>query len=343
LQKHFIQGGKKMADTFKPIISKEEIPSLRLFKPRPMPEPGVALVLFREGHPLVTLWPGDRLTAGEVRWGNYKTSYKVDVTEYSFGFNCTLPCESDAFDFQAEVQVTCSVNDPATIVERNIADARATLEPLIIGVMRGVSRDYDVEESAAAETAITEAVKRERYDVGLKLNRFVVKLSLEEDARAHIRSLRQIERDKEREKREAELHRQRDELELERMRMKMDFYSPLIREGHWQLLALQLTNHPEDVAAVAHMLSQQRQADMDLQLKALKIMLEEDALEGFQIEEAGKRVLQRFVESFGPELEARALGEAEERKALPGEAKDRASARSEIGGAKLEASAEENE
>ena len=319
-----------MTDTYNPIISKEEVPRLRLFHPRPTPEPGVALVLFREGQPLVTLWPGDRLTAGEVRWGNYKTIYKIDVTEHSFGFNCTLPCESDAFDFQAEVRVTCSVDNPTVIVQRNVTDARAVLEPLIVSTMRSISRDYDVEESAAAEKAITQAVEREAYNVGLELNRFVVKLSLEEDARDHIRKLRQIEREKERERKEAELERLRDELEIERMRMKMDFYSPLIREGHWQLLALQLTNHPEDVATVAQMLSQQRQVEMDHQLKALKIMLEEDALEGFQIEEAGKRVLQRFVESFGPELETRALGAAEERKALPAEG-EKKTAQSEAG------------
>jgi hypothetical protein len=191
------------------------------------------------------------------------------------------------------------------------------LEPLIMRTMRSISRNYDVKESAAAERAITQTIEDEAYNVGLKLHRFVVELSLEEDARAHIRKLRQIEHDKERERKAAELDRQRAELEIERMRMRMDFYSPLIKEGQWQLLALQLTNHPEDVAAVAQILGQQRQAEMNQQLKALKIMLEEDALEGFQMEEAGKSVLQRFVESFGPELETRALGEAEERKALP--------------------------
>ncbi len=331
-----------MADTYNPIIGKEEVPRLRLFQPRPTPEPGVALVLFREGQPLVTLWPGDRLTAGEVRWGNYKTVYKIDVTEYSFSFNCALPCESDAFDFQAKVQVTCSVDDPVIIVQRNVTDARAVLEPLIIGTMRNISRDYDVEESAAAERAIIQAVESEAYNVALKLNRFMVKLSLEEDARAHIRRLRQIERDKERERREAELEKLRDELTIERMRMKMDFYSPLIKEGHWQLLALQLTNHPEDVATVAQLLSQQRQVEMDRQLKALKIMLEEDALETFHVEEAGKRVLQRFVESFGPELETRALGEAEERKALPAEGETKV-AEPETEGVETEGGTEEDE
>lgn len=301
------------------LILSKETPVLGLFRLRPTPEPGIALVLFREGQKLVTLWPRDRLTSGEVTWGNYKAIYKVDITEHMFSLRCTLPCERDAFEFHAQVDVTFSVSDPATVVERNITDARTVLEPLIIRTMRAVSRRFDVEKSAEAEQAIIEAVQKEsaRYGIGLRIDRLAVRLSLEQDARAHIRQLRQIERDKEREQRQAELERQRGELEIERMRMKMEFYGPLIKGGQWQLLALQLANHPEDVAAVAQMISQQRQAEMDNQLRALKIMLEEDVIEGFQMEEASKRVLQRFVESFGPALETRALG-AEERKALPG-------------------------
>jgi len=331
-----------MTDAYDPIIDKEDAPRIRLFQRPPTPEPGVALVLFREGQPLVTLWPEDRLTAGEARWGNYKTIYRIDVTEHSFSFNCILPCESDAFDFQAEVQVTYAVDDPATIVERKVTDARAVLEPLIIATMRSVSRDYDVEKSAAAERAITEAVHAKAYDVGLKLSRFVVNLSLEDEARAHIRRLKELERDKERERKEAELGRLRHQLDIDQMRMKMDFYSPLIEGGHWQLLALQLSNRPEDVATVAKMLSQQRQAEMDHQLKALKIMLEEDALEGFQMEEAGKRVLRRFVDSFGPELETRALGEAKERKALPAEKEETGATSPEVEEAEPEGSTEKD-
>jgi len=299
------------------IISKETT-QLRLFRPRPAPEPGIALVLFREGQPLITLWPGDRLTSGEVSWGNYKTVYKVDITEHSFSFSCTLPCHGEAFEFHTQVDITYSVENPSLIVERNITDARTVLEPLIVNTMREVSREHDVEQSAEAEKSITERVLEEskKYSTGLKILRFVVKLSLEEDARNHIRQLKQIERTKVSERRQAELEKQRIELEVERTKMRMEFYSPLIKEGQWQLLALQLANHPDDVAAIAQMIRQQRQADMENQLRALKIMLEEDVIEGFQMEEASKRVLQRFVDSFGPDLEVKALGNGEKPKAL---------------------------
>jgi len=301
-----------MANTYNPITGKEGIPRFRLFQQRPAPEPGVALVLCREGQPLVTLWPEDRLTAGEAMWGNYSSAHRVDVTEHSFTFDCTLPCESDAFDFQAEVHLTCYVDDPAVVVERNVSDARGVLEPLIVRTMRSISRDYDVQEIAAAEKAITQAVSAESYDVGFVLSRFVVELSLEEEARYHIRE--QIEWHKERERKEAELASQRDALEMERRRMKIDFYGPLIRGGHWELLALQLTNNPEDVRSVAQMLDEERGAQMEQQLVALRIMLEEDAVEGFQLQvkDAGKRVLRRFVDMFGLDLETPALEQGED-------------------------------
>lgn len=287
-----------MADIFNPILAKEELPRLRLFRPRPTPEPGVALVFFQPGQRLFALWPGQQLTAGEVSWGNYKTLYKVDVTEHSLRFDCVLPCYSDAFDFQASIQATIAVNDPAKIVERNVTDAIGALKPLLIGVMRRISRRHDVDDSAEAEREITEAVLSAKYDVGLALKRFVIELSLEQDARAHIRSLRQIARSLEREKEEAALHEQRQAQELERIRARMDFYGPFIEQGQWQMLALHLSNHPEDVQGVLQHLRQQHQTERDHQLQALKIMLDEDAIEGFQIEEASKRVLMRFVESL---------------------------------------------
>jgi len=297
-----------MSESHNLIIGKET-PRLRLFRPRPVPEPGIALVLYREGQPLVTLWPGDRLTSGEVAWGNYKTIYKVDITEHTFRFNCTLPCRGEAFEFHAQVNVTCAVEDPSLIVERNITDARAVLELLVINTMRNVSRRYEVEQSAEAEKAIIKSVQEEskRYNVGLKLVRFVVELSLEEDARNHIRQLKQIKRVQEIESVQSELEKQRIRLEEERTRMKMDFYGPLIKEGQWQLLALQLAKHPDDVATIVQMIHQQRQSEMENQLRALKIMLEEDVIEVYQMEEAGKHVLQRLVDSFGPSLEVKAL------------------------------------
>jgi hypothetical protein len=297
-----------MANEHNPIRHVEELPKFRLFHTPPSPEPGLALVLFKKGGSLTTYWPTDRLSAGEVRWGNYTIAYKVDLTDHSFAFSCTLPCEGDAFEFNADVNVTYAVSEPKVIVERNVTDVMALIEPIITDIMREVSRKFDVEDSAAAEKAIGLKLNGLRLDEGVKIKRLVAKLGLEEDARDHLRKMRELDRNKIRDKKEAEVIQQREKLEIERLKIKMDFYSPLIAQGQWQLLALQLSNNPDDAVAIAQIISQERQLNIKNQLEALKIMVEEDALEGFQLEEPAKKVLRRFVESLDLDQTPRALG-----------------------------------
>jgi hypothetical protein len=309
-----------MTETYNPILDRSKPSVLSVFGSRPSPEPGKALVLCREGHPAVVLWPGDSMTAGEARWGKYKDIITVDISEKSFRFKVSLPCKEDAFEFHAVIDVTCSVTDPTAIVNRNVTNVRDVLTPQILETMRRVSRYYEVEQSAQAEHKIAEAVRKESttYDSGLTVNRFVVTLSLEDEARQHIRELKsirrdhnrrlvQIELDKVREEKEAELQRQRDQFEMEQMQTKMGFYAPLIQGGQWQLLAMQLAQHPEDIESVARTLREQQRAEMTGQLEALRMLLEEDVIEAFQMEEASKRVLRRFVQSFGTQFDGDAL------------------------------------
>lgn len=287
---------------YNPILATEENPRWNLFQAVPSPEPGVALVLFREGHPLITLLPGDRLTSGEIRWGKYRKIYKIDISSHTFSFAVTLPCQSDAFDFNASVQVTCSVNNPALIVKHRIADAQPILTDLITNTMRSISRKYDVEKSEEAERDIDMTLNSQTYDVGFILHRVIIRLTLEEDARTYIRQLRQYDRDKVLVSREAQLQQRRDEFEQGHLKLKMSFYGPLIEQGQWQLLSLQLANNPNDVPAILQMIQNQRQLEMKQQLEVLKIMLEEDALEGFQLESVGKRALQKLVDGLGVNL-----------------------------------------
>ncbi len=299
----------------KPIFVKESVPRLGLFKRRPSPELDVALVLYREGHPIITLRPGDRLTAGEAVYGKYQTVYKVDVSEHSFSFQCALPCEGDAFEFQADVHVVYTVSNPAAIVERNITDARGALEPLIMRALRATSRKFGVEQSAKAERALMRAIEGEDYDVGLKVKRFVVKLQPDSAAREHIRRLEETKRRTEREKADIErlkevevaqaaLDKERREFqkdkavwELEEKQRLMQFYNTVIEQ--LQLPVLQLANNPDDVPTVVKMQQEQQQAEFERQLKLLRTLVEEDILEAHQLEEATKHML-RLTESKRP-------------------------------------------
>jgi hypothetical protein len=68
------------------------------------------------------------------------------------------------------------------------------------------------------------------------------------------------------------------------------------------LLALHLTENPGDIAVINQMLNRQHEVEMENQLKLLKIMLEEDAIEGYQLDEVRKRVLHKLIDNLGTKL-----------------------------------------
>ncbi|NEP00548.1 MAG: hypothetical protein F6K58_18120 [Symploca sp. SIO2E9] len=307
-----------MVDTYNPIIGQEKIKGWRLFQQRPVPDAQTALVFSGEGQPLLTIKQGQRgITSGEMVWGKYHVLYRVDLTEHPLSFRCDLPCKTDAFVFNAEVTFICSVHNPAMIVQRNVTDVSQVLKPLIVEVMRSKSRNYDTEDSGIAERDIGNSVKQAIYDAGFQVNRFVLELSLEKEAREHIREKTRIQKqteiektrlqssielerqqrelDKQRQEYELERKKRDEEFELERMKLKMDFYGPMIQAGNWQILAMQLAQNPEDVQVIVQQLNQQTQLEREHQMKMLKMLIDEDALEGSQITEVSKVALQKLL------------------------------------------------
>lgn len=306
-----------MAESYNPILSKEQLLRWRLFQSRPKPEPGVALVLSGD-RGFLTIMPGQMLGAGELRWGNYNQLYRVDISEHTLRFSCDLPCASDAFTFHAEVQLAYSVKDPALIVQNNIVDVRQVLEPRVISVMRNVSRKYEAEQSGSAEQAIIE-VLRELNVAGFEIKHFALNLSLEQEVRSIIRQKQAIRNTREIDREKQELEIQREKFDIEIQKIKMEFYGPIIREGNWQMLALQLAKNPDDVAVIVQIINQQHHSGLEKRLQLLKMLLDADVLEESQIGEIGKRLLQGLVDS------SRLLGEKEtdnnrnqnENKAIP--------------------------
>jgi hypothetical protein len=93
-----------------------------------------------------------------------------------------------------------------------------------------------------------------------------------------------------------------EQLELERIKFKTDFYSSLLQSGNWQMLALQLAQHNEDIAVVVQSLNQQEQSQKEQQIEMLKMLLNEDALEESQLNEVGKRQLQELTRQLEQSL-----------------------------------------
>ncbi len=291
-----------MEHTYNPI---QELPSPRigLFQAREAPEPGFALVVHREGRPLMVLRPpNDRLTLGEVLVGSIRKIYRVDVSQHTLELQCHLPADTDAFHFFATVHVKCEVIDPKVVVDRRLNDVRTALEPVLVETMRAATRKFSVEESAEAELEVTQALReRERTHglcPGLRVTSVAVRLDLEEAARKHVRALKEAQR---RHREEVEKLGHDKELvglqsEVARLRAQLDIvrskeYLPLIQEGNWSLMALHLAQHPDDVSGVIQVMMGQQQTVLDRQLAALRLLLKEDVVEASQFGDAGKRLL----------------------------------------------------
>jgi len=288
---------------------------LRFLKPPPSPRPGVALVVDRQGHDPVTIYPSDRMTMGEVAWGRSASFYEVVISERTFGFACKLPCKSDAFHFTARADVTYKVEDPSMVVSNDrIADGRELVERMTLDVMRAKSREFEVEQSAEAEAAISQAVLNTAHEPpsGLKVVRYTVALELEEEARTFIRDLKILERNKAYELGQSELEKQRLELAQELDKRKLDFYGPLVRGGHWELLTYCLAKNPDKVEDVAAKLRELDAETLDRQMAFLETLSEKGMVEGFDVGVTAQRLLSSLVESLrtGPSKRSLSGGES---------------------------------
>lgn len=301
-----------------PILKEEEISRWSLLQKRPVPEPGIALVLSGDEQNLFTIEQGSRgLTNGELLWGRYNRLYAVDVGKHQLNFYCKLPCATDAFDFDAEVKLVYSVSKPELIVKNRIRNVSEFLVPRIEDLMRSISRRYDVEESGEAERIIGRKLEEEVSEIGFKLDRPTVKLSLEKESRDRIRKKRNIDEEARIRKQEIkstieieqfqqELQRQRDRFELESKmqqeqfklqlnKQKMDLYGSLIKEGNWEFLAAQIADDPLEAQRIINKLQEQRQIDKEDKKQLLQLLIQEGAIEGWQLGGFGKQLVQELT------------------------------------------------
>jgi len=286
----------RVVETFNPILSKERVSAWHRLNPWLTPALGTALVFTGVKRRPVVVWPDDTSDLNTIRWSNYQAMYRIDISTHSFSLDCLLPCQDLACDFIAEARVQYWVDDPVIMVERRITNARATLESLLLRTMRSASRNHDLDQLASAEQAITTAIEKHAKQGGFEVTSFVLKLAIDAEERAHVRQLRQIQRDKVFANGESELLILRDTLDRDRRKQQLEFYSQLTQKGYGQLVLFYLTHHPEDFLKVAELLAQQRRSEREYWLKAVTDLFKSDVLEEFDLQQIRDYVLQHFTE-----------------------------------------------
>ncbi len=236
--------------------------------------------------------PPLRPSRAEVVARRYTAVYEVDTGIHPVQLIQTLPSRGDAFHFEATVDLTWQVAAPDRVVASGLRDVPATLTPRVQQRMRAASRRFAIEDSAAAETAVQDALDAVPLadTEGLEVI-CSVRLGLDEAARAHQERLRAIRYDTAAAVPEHEYQQLRLRQEQELLAKKAEFYRYHLDQGGVAQWALQLAQHPDDLPRALESLRADQVELLRNKIHLFDRMVENKQLEQYQLEEPAQLVL----------------------------------------------------
>lgn len=242
-----------MNTTYNPIVEVRELPRFRFNVRDLRAKAHTALVLVSATGGMLKVAAGEQVP--QVRTGDYREAYFIDVAEHQLQMECKLPSSDGAFSFNASVNYRCRVADPKEVVAHRCTDAAAVIAPILKRTLRGVARKHAPDQVGAAEADVNdELFGKLSAEPGFHVSGCSVELSLDGDEAAYNRK-----------KRNAVHRRELDAGELA-------IIQPLVESGDDGLLALYLTRHPDDAAAVVDLLKSHDHATGEQRLEALRII-----------------------------------------------------------------------
>jgi hypothetical protein len=258
-----------MTQTYDPILVTEDLPRIRFTSPVRGPAMGTALVLERTvGDPLV-VWAGSSVP--DARTGNYRRLHRVDVANRGLELTTTAPSADPAFPFSVTVRMSCRVTDPAQIVRDGVHDMTAALAHSFDGIVRRVAAGFDALEPGRAEAAIARELDRIPPIATVALSGFSVRVTTV-DAEQIVTEKRRL--------------RVSD--------MRRDAMRPIAAGDRAEMLAHYMAignGDPTDFLAGE---AQERAAEREAQLDALRVLMGAGDLEGFSASDVRRKALNTF-------------------------------------------------
>ncbi|AGL18765.1 hypothetical protein [Actinoplanes sp. N902-109] len=281
-----------------------------------------AVVLFpRSGVP-VEFTADSQPTYGELLWSAGGTMYEVDTGRHRTAIEAGTPSSGDAFPFHATVDVTWQIVRPAVAVRSNIHDFGEHLRPRILHDLRLITRRFDIADSHQAEEAVNNHFRQQaaaawqllssKQPIGPEREQespagaaygvhLIVVVHLRTDQRAV--EIAGIDRELLREERLQALRMAQESNRQQILRARIERYQEIIELGDTSRFALQLAEHPDDVAAVIEAIHTKGSTDRAQTIDFVSRLVESGEISGYQIEEQVRGALQWLKEATN-----RALG-----------------------------------
>jgi hypothetical protein len=174
-----------------------------------------------------------------------------------------LPSHEPAYNFHITVNYSYKVSKPDEMPTDSLLECEKQLWPRIRRALQKESRKYAVTQIVEATDALQEALDDlEGYEnFGLKVLTADVTVDLEEEARKRYVALAI-----------AEHNNKLKQAELAGLKQSKEFYSGLIREGQWAVLAVAVSNGEIKMADLADKMSEHEQQKLEKQFDLLKMM-----------------------------------------------------------------------
>jgi hypothetical protein len=271
----------------------------------------VALVLVYKAGDYEVLWPHSQRRPFGRR---FITAYEVDLGLRRAQIEADLPSKGDVLAFHAVIDLQWRARDPAAVVRNSALNVKNALTPVLLRRLRDITRAFDIERSADAETAInnwpgsTPSGMREPGDFGSPVQRaafdsdlgaeyglwtrVITRLSVDETTIEHGATMKKLGRDIEVEIKTQELRKLQEENERQIRAARIVSYRDIISAGDMNRFALQLANNPGDVAAVGALIREDEANRRTDTLRFVADMVESGVIEPWEVSDQARETLE---------------------------------------------------
>jgi hypothetical protein len=282
----------RSAASFSPIVSSRHLRRFEALVRRRPVKANVGIVLVTQSGDCYGYPPDRQPTVGELLWKGAGTVYEVDMGIHWSNVKLEVPSQTEAFFFDATIELEWWVTDPVPIVKRGVYDVRKALEPHLWQRLSAITRSFEVEDSADAENTAAESLTKlpvgAEYGLG---TRAFLKLRMDTPTVRHVSAVRDIRRDMEIERETQLLRLLRDDSTTTLIDRRVTRYRRILLSGDFDQFALQLAQNPDEAPAVIQMLREERHNNRRAVTDFVTSLLDSGAIDRHEINDQVREAL----------------------------------------------------